>query len=276
MNLELEAYLNHIQIQEEVLQEFEPISGSILATAGLVAGAAVIADIITTLIAVAQYRNQVKVDKVWSKRLNNILGTNDWKVHLIPDKWPNGFSVGGKHVFITTGLVKEMTQREVEAIMLHEVYHSQAKHVSKRIAYEAPFFYMIVFIGMTITLSVSIPFLGVLAYLVMRSIPHIAYAVLAGRRHEIKADQNTVKYGYGDDLISSLNKVEKKMKEQISSGDCGFLCKAINKINDAIDEHPPIQKRIEQVLKKSKELDKMAKSKNFRRIKKFVMGVFKK
>lgn len=269
MNLTLEAYLDNIQEREVILQEFEPIT-----TGAVIAGGAVIADLITVLLTVSLMRKAIDVDKTWSDRLNSILGTNDWKVYKIKDKMPNGFSIGGKHVFITEGLIKMMSRREVEAIMLHEVYHSQAKHMPKKMAYQYPFYYLIVFIAAS-TAMISYPLFGLLIFLILKSVPNIAYALLAGKRHERQADENTIKYGYGNDLISALNKLEAKIKRMAAGKPCGYMCKLINKINEAIDEHPPIKKRVENILKKSKELDKLAKSKNIKGIKKFVMGVFK-
>jgi Zn-dependent protease with chaperone function len=275
MDYLVESYIETLEIKDELIQEFEPISGSIIAAGAIVGGISVVVNIISVLLAVANIKRETKLDKKWSERLNKILGTNDWRVHKIPDKVPNAFSVGGKYVFITTGLEKMMTQREVEAIMLHEVYHSEAKHVPKKLAYESPFFFMVVFIAFTTWAAAGIPFLGIIIYLLLRSVPNIAYAWLAGKRYELKADENAIKYGYQDEIISSLKKMENEMRKATAHMECGLICRAVNKIDEAIDEHPPVRKRVENVLRKSKELAKLAKTKNITGIKNLVMGVFK-
>jgi Zn-dependent protease with chaperone function len=270
MGYDLDKYLDEIQ-GDVVVQEFEPI------TTGLaISTIAAIGSMVSILITVASIRNSVKVDKKWSKRLNEILETNDWKVHLIPDDSSNAFSVGGKHVFLTSGLIKFLKQREIEAVMLHEVYHSEAKHLQKSIAYKFPFIFMLFYLAVTTSIAAATPILGILIYVMLKGVPDAAYAIIAGKRHEKKADEYAVKYGYGNELESSLRKIEDAQKRASRGRPCGIICKANNKLEEIFDEHPSTAKRIENILRKKRELEQAIKSKSFKKIKAFVMGELKK
>ena len=53
--------------------------------------------------------------------------------------------------------------------------------------------------------------------------------------------------------------------------DCGKICQLSNKIGEAIDEHPPLKKRVENVLKKADKLKGVLKTMSFKKIRDFVM-----
>ena len=78
---------------------------------------------------------------------------------------------------------------------------------------------------------------------------------MIGRRAENRADSYAVKYGYEKELISSLEKLEKMFNK--TRPPCTGLCKIIEKINRALDEHPPIKKRIENILKAKETWDQI-------------------
>ena len=258
--MDADKYLNQIQ-------EFEPITTTIA-----VGSALVIANLVTFFLASSELEKVFKLNKPLTKRINNILGTTKWIVHLVRDPNPTAFSLGkGKHVFITTGLQKMLTQREVDAVLLHEVYHSKSLHTYKNLAYKYPLFYLIVAAAVSLPLTGGLPILGVLAFTLMMKVHGIPYEITLGRRHERKADEFAVKLGYGSELISALKKVEKLYLKQIAKRECGRICQMAEKIDDAIDEHPTTKKRIENILKKADKLGAVLKTRSFKKIRDFVM-----
>jgi len=262
-------------IQEDQISEFiDPLSLTLMVGTGLV-----VKNLIILFLSAAAIKKQTKYNAALTKRVNNILKSGDkWIVHVYHDKSPNAFSLGyGRHLFVTSGLFKLLSDEEVDAVLLHEAYHSQAKHTPKKLAYQYPLYYLVVFVGLSITIATGGLFiLGVLAMLIMNSVSDIPYNITMGRRHERKADDYAVTNGYGKQLASSLKKIEVLAAKHARQQRCEGLCKVIQKINEAIDEHPPLQKRIETVLRKTKELEAVMKSVSFKKIKNFVMSAWGK
>lgn len=262
--MDLDKYLN--QIQEDQIQEFEPITTATIAVGSVL----VIASFVSFLLMTASMRSMTTADKKLTTRLNKILNQpKQYIVHSVKDKDPNAFAIGGKHVFITTGLKKFLNPREIDAVLLHEVYHNKGLHIYKKMAYEYPLFYMAV-AGAAVAGTVN-PILGFLAFIMIIKIAKIPYSIMMGRRHERKADEYAVQFGYGNELISALKKLERQYLKAMSTQECGKMCQLINKIDEAIDEHPPTKKRIEAILKKANKLAAVLKTMSFRKIRDFVM-----
>lgn len=266
-----DKYLEEIQ----PVQEMDPLTTVAVGT--LAVGTLRLAsNLISFLLITSALVKQIKVDPKQTKQLNNILKGSKWVVHSYPEKSPNAFAIGGKHVFITTGLTKILNQKEIDAVLLHEVFHNKDLHIWKQFASDHSFFYLVVFVSLSIAFSTGLFYLGAVAFVLSNSLYRVLYNRLVGRKHEIKADEFAVKYGYGKELISALDKMEKIVQKMQSKKYCGNLCQVERKISDAIDEHPPFKKRVEMILRKTDELGKVIKSKNFAKIKKFVIGFFKK
>lgn len=274
----LDYYLDQVKESEELetIQEFD--ADTLLKIGTFAAGIGslvVIGKLISFLLAASSLKRSIKVDPKYTKRLNDILSEKRWHVHIYPDPNPNAFAIGGDNVFMTTGLKKILTPREIEAILLHEAFHNKDLHIWKKVAYESAFTYLIAFVSITtIVATGGLPFLGFLIGFLMKNLSNIAYARIVGRRHEIKADEYAVKYGYANELASSLTKLENLMRKMQSKYICNKVCQFERKISEAIDEHPPFKKRVEIILKKAEELDK-AMSGGVKALSKFVLGVFK-
>jgi Zn-dependent protease with chaperone function len=262
----LDKHLDYIQ--EQNVSEIDPLTGGVAIGTGMV-----LINFASFLFSASTIKASVKVSRPLTKRLNSILKTRDWKVHLVPDKDPNAFAIGGKHVFITTGARKFFTPKEIDAIMLHEAFHSKDYHIYKKMAYDYPLFYLIVTASIASGTVVGFPWLGFLSFLILIKISKIPYAITIGRRHERKADDFAVKYGYAKELISALKKLEKDYLRQMAKYDCGTLCQLINKISNSIDEHPSVRKRIENILKKQRQLASALKSKSLKKIRDLVSKV---
>jgi len=272
-------YLDHYMDQlkeDESLTEIDPVIGG-AATYALAAGTVwTVAMVVQFLLATSVYRRSVKVDAKLTKRVNEILSSGSkWIVHIFPDAGPNAFAIGGRHVYITTGLLKILTEREVEAVLLHEVYHNKDMHVWRNVAAESSFLYLCAFIAATAMMSGAVIWpLAIIMFHIMRLSFRTIYARFRGRQFEIKSDEFAVKYGYGSELISALKKIEGWAKKQMQGQPCGKVCQLERKISEEIDEHPPVKKRIEIILRKQKELGQ-AMTGGYKAIENFVTGVFK-
>jgi len=265
----IENYLNQIQEDEEQLQELDPITAGTIALAG--GTLMVVWNLIRLLLGLRSFKKSLKVNKPMTKKLNGILSTNKWVVQVVPDPSPNAFAAGGLHVFITTGLMKILNEREAMAVLLHEVYHNEKKHMAKKLGYEYSLYYMLTFIISLLTPGPQLFFLAYFAFHISLSILRIPYAIIVGRKHEYGADANTVKYGYADDLVSGFKKMEIWIAKAMKKQKCGSVCKLVNAVSRAIDEHPDMQKRIENILRK-KETAAAAESGNMGTIRKVVFA----
>ena len=268
----IDYYLDKLR-EDTNLTEIEPMTMGIVA--GLVGTGLVVGNLISFFMGVRAFKNSIKVDKKLSERINEILKSdNTWKVHIFPDVAPNAFAISGNDVFITTKLVNILTEREIDAVLLHEIYHNKDLHVWKKLAFDSAFTYLVVFVSVTTSLTLFIPLLGFIVAFLLREVGTAAYARMIGRRHEYKADEFAVQYGYGPELVSSLTKIEGWANKIKSSKKCEKWCQLERKISDAIDEHPPFKKRVEIILRKTNELNRSINS-GFGAINKFVLGVFK-
>ncbi|RLD66647.1 MAG: hypothetical protein DRI84_04335 [Bacteroidetes bacterium] len=230
------------------------------------------------LMMAALMAKSVKTNLKLTKTLNDYLKDgNKWKVHLVKEKIPNAFVIMGKHIFITTGLEKILTERELMAVMLHELHHLKNNDVLKTVIGKHSLGGILLGACALFGGAASVA-VGLILYMIFgMAFINIMMNRLLGRRQEIKADNYAVKFGYADELVSALNKLEKvfnKLKAQMRQGkDCGKLCKLGEKINEKMDEHPPLKQRTEQILKK-KETWAVAMTKPFTGIRKFLFKQF--
>ena len=251
------------EINEDVLHELEPITSTLLY------GTIAVAVNLTLLILSSKaMMKEFKDDKVLSKKVNDILGTKNWKVKIIKDKVPNALTIGNNIIYITTGLKTLLNDRELMAVLLHESYHIRDKHVLKHLLAQYPLFYLVAFILSTTGLIVPayLFFLNIFIFNIMVNILMIPYQITMGRKHERDADAYSIKFGYAKDMISALNKLEAWYKKAIAKHECNSICRAVNKIDEMIDEHPSIRKRIAYILKQ-KDLYKKIMSGKFKLIK---------
>jgi len=263
-----------VRVQEDNIQEIDPLTATGVAVVGAVGTALIIANLILVLMEVSSIKRATKTSKEHSKIINDVLGRKDIKVNIYKDKVPNAFAAGGKHIFLTTGLIKILNKRELTAVMLHEVYHNEKKHLYKQLAYEYPFYYILTFLSISLFASGAYIIIAFLAFKIGLAIAKIPYKILIGRKHEYDADNYATKYGYGDDMISAFKKFEAILARHASKTECGNLCKLVEKIDRSLDEHPSFKNRIERVLK-NKEVLKAALSGGFGKLKKVVTKLFK-
>ena len=261
------------QIQENIIQEIEPIS-----TALVIGSAIVLSHFILLINSTYDISKSIKINKILSEKTNKVLKSgNKWIVHIINDKSIAAFSFGfGRHIFTSVGLIELLNERELMSVLLHEAYHNTKKHTYKELMYKYPLFYIASFVAITTASTTGLIFAGVLSLFMILKMSDILFNITFGRRMEYNADSFAATYGYGDDLISSLEKIKTIVKKKIKNKSCGRICKIIQKIDRAIDEHPTMKNRIENVLQQNKEIKNAAQTRSFGKIKDFVLKMFKK
>lgn len=205
------------------------------------------------------FKTKLKSDNNLTKKVNKILKPNKpWTVRVFPDENPNAFAIGGRSIYITSGLKKMLDEKESIAVLLHEAGHNENWDVWKRVLSQYP----VHFICYTLVVGplgwASIP-LTLLLFILSTNVGSILMNRWIGRAQEIRADDFAIKNGYGKELAGGLSKMEKWVKAQYKNIHCGKACQIDRKIGEMLDEHPPLRKRIEDVLKKADELEKAAK-----------------
>jgi len=250
-----EDYLNQLQ---EVI---DPIIGGGAAIASIL----IVKELILFLLYAHELASTMKVDSKLSADLKKIiepLGVKkDFKVHVVVAKAPNAFTPGGKHVYITTGLLKMLNTREVMAVLLHEVYHAIDRHIWKRMATEFPLYYIAAPIAIAAGIAAG-PFAiitGIIVFAITLSILKLPLTIIIGRKQEYDADNYAVKAGYGKDIASGLSKLERMLEKMSAGNSCGPICRVVDKIETKLDEHPPTKKRIERILSNAELLKQLFK-----------------
>lgn len=254
--------------KKEQLQEIDPVTAITIAT--LVPLAIQLSMLFLLFTAI---KNAYKEDKRLSKKIKSILKDGkDWKVMVdTKEKSPDAFCMVKPYIFISAGLIKIMNERELIAILLHESEHINNKDIWKKLGYESVFVGIILSTLLVISGPVGLA-LGMFAYFVLKGddLLHIIMNVTLGRFAEKRADSFPVKFGYADDMISALEKLEKIYQRSLAKKDCQTVCKIMNKIDDALDEHPSTKTRVETILKK-KEVWIETKSRSVIKLRNFFM-----
>jgi Zn-dependent protease with chaperone function len=224
----------------------------------------------------ASSKHMKKHDKL-SKELNNVVKDKvKWDVYEFKENIPNAFCVHGPFIFITTGLLKKLSPRETMAVLIHETSHLKQNDALKTVLAENAllavlYAVMFVLIGWELFFTVSLIFFIITS---ASGITEIIFRRLLGRKMELKADTRAAEFGYADELISALEKIENWAKMERAKQKCGNICQVVRNLSDALDEHPPLKERVENLMKK-KEFYRNTIKKNFSSMKNFLVSKLK-
>lgn len=210
----------------------------------------------------------------------------DFLVRIVDVKEPNAFCFGGmgNSVFITTGLLKLLNHREVISVCLHEIGHITNLDSIKSLGVSLTSLGIggtIAYMGLEELYSSKSAkvktVLGVVLVLVFGILIIKAPGILVGKLHEYRADRYAVKYGYGNDLVTSLTKLEKWIHEYKRKiyGEPNKFEKAIDKIQRFLDVHPSTKNRVEKLLSNIEMYEKISVN-DMDGIKKLVLLAFNK
>lgn len=216
-----------------------------------------------------------EIEKKDNPRLYNIVenlsittGLPMPKVYIIDDKAPNAFATGRdpQHASVaaTTGLLDVMNDKELNAVMAHEMSH--VKNYDIRVSMIV--FGLVCVIGLISDLAFRFMFYGsrrrdnegspvgyVLIIIVAVLSPLVAALaqMAVSRQREYLADASAVNITrYPEGMIEALKKLQSHstpMKSQNIATEAMYINNPLRKgfFNNLLSSHPPIEKRIERL-----------------------------
>ena len=190
------------------------------------------------------------------------------KVYIINDPAPNAFATGRdpKHAIVaaTTGLLDIMDNKELTAVMAHELSH--VKNYDIRVSMIT--FGLVCVVGLIADLGTRMIFLtrarddednspiGLIVMLLVSILAPVAASLAqfaVSRERESLADASAVQLTrYPEGMISALKKLDthaRPMKRQNPATEALYINNPLRKsaVNTLFSTHPPIEKRIERL-----------------------------
>lgn len=208
--------------------------------------------------------------RLWStvENLTITAGLPMPKVYIINDPAPNAFATGRdpKHAVVaaTTGLLDIMDNKELTAVMAHELSH--VKNYDIRVSMIT--FGLVCIVGFIADLGLRMMWLtndhdsddnspiGMIVVLLTSLLAPIAASVAqmaVSREREYLADASAAHLTrYPEGMISALKKLDthaQPMKHQNPATEALFINNPLRKgaVNNLFSTHPPIEKRIERL-----------------------------
>jgi Zn-dependent protease with chaperone function len=195
-----------------------------------------------------------RVDEKMTNAIRKIVGDDTVVVYEILNlDIVNAYNCGKSELFYFSGLVDKLklSDRELMAILLHEYGHYVNRDMNRRITkYVVSQFSLnviFIFIGLYFPMSFLKFFIILMSRVIGEDISHKIIS-RSERKSELLADSTAKKYGYGNDLISSFEKLlDYSMKKFCSSSMSTAQCLKKLESSNMWDEHPPTTERIEKL-----------------------------
>lgn len=190
------------------------------------------------------------------------------RVYIIDDPAPNAFATGRdpKHAIVaaTTGLLDIMDNKELSAVMAHEMSH--VKNYDVRVSMIT--FGLVCIVGYIADLGIRMMIytnrgndednspIGLIVVLLVSLIAPLAASLAqmaVSREREYLADASAAHITrYPEGMISALKKLDthaRPMKHQNPATEALFINNPLRKgaVNNLFSTHPPIEKRIERL-----------------------------
>lgn len=190
------------------------------------------------------------------------------KVYIIDDKAPNAFATGRdpKHASVaaTSGLIDIMNDKELTAVMAHEMSH--VKNYDIRVSMIV--FGLVCVIGLISDLAFRMMFYGsrrrddegspvgyalIMVAAILSPIVAGVAQMAVSRQREYLADASAVNITrYPEGMIDALKKLQshaQPMKSQNIATEAMYINNPLRKgfFNNLFSSHPPIEKRIERL-----------------------------
>ena len=190
------------------------------------------------------------------------------KVYIIRDKAPNAFATGRdpQHAIVaaTTGLLDIMDDKELTAVMAHEMSH--VKNYDIRVSMIV--FGLVCVVGLISDIAFRMVFYGnrrrndegspvgyvlILIAAILSPILAAVAQMAVSRQREYLADASAVNITrYPEGMIAALKKLQahsQPMKSQNTAAASMYINDPLRKgfFNDLFSTHPPIEKRIERL-----------------------------
>jgi len=259
------------KLEEAHLKEIDPISGAVIfGTAGIIIQLALLFSGISVL-----YKKSKNLPK-YEKKLSELIG-GKWEVRSVNLKTPTVFTAGDlKIIWVTDPLIKLLSEREMIALLLHHAHYQIDHRFLKHIAFQYPLFYIFTYVLLTVTLPggwLLQVILSALCFRLMLVFADLPYKYITREYHSRRADDFAIKYGYGEDLISAVDKMKEVIKKIKGRKKCGAFCKVVTTINDMLIKHPDLKDRVNSLAEKP-DVYVAIKSGSFKSIKNVVKQSF--
>lgn len=121
------------------------------------------------------------------------------------------------HFFISSTLVRSMNDKELEAVILHEIGHIKNKHIKKSIIHQTIYLFAIVGALFYTIVSDNANF-NTLLFIMLVFVLLMGLAVKMTKKQEDEADLFVAKHGLGDELISALRKISYEGEDDLIHG----------------------------------------------------------
>lgn len=219
-----------------------------------------------------QLKATTKIDKEATKNFKELMKKVDpnnskkknWKIRIVKDEIPNAFTFGGDEIYMTDSLKDNLSEREVYAVLLHEVGHVVHLDVLMNnlmnTALGGVGLAIFIWILKRFKFGVGDGELLVFIFLVLTAmIPGTISTIILSKRAEYRADNYANKLGYGKELGSALLKLEKIFNQwarknghptiQKKKACKTKMCTVIRKISGIFNTHPETEDRIKAMKK---------------------------
>ena len=216
-----------------------------------------------------------EIEKKDNPRLYNIVenlsittGLPMPKVYVVDDSAPNAFATGRdpKHAAVaaTTGLIDIMSDKELTAVMAHEMSH--VKNYDIRVSMIV--FGLVCVVGLISDLAFRMMFYGsrrrddegspvgyvlIMVAAVLSPLVATLAQMAVSRQREYLADASAVSITrYPEGMIDALKKLQshsQPMKSQNIAAESMYINNPLRKgfFNNLLSSHPPLEKRIERL-----------------------------
>lgn len=132
------------------------------------------------------------------------LGLDPQTIIIAPSEDVNAFANGFMNMIVVTeGLLEICTEKEVYAVLVHEIAHTYHRHYAARMALNAG---RVLFTG--VNLFLPLPIWKKLLLEMGASIVFTGLQIPLFHKQEYQADELTFRYGLNQDLATSLLKFE--------------------------------------------------------------------
>lgn len=129
--------------------------------------------------------------------------------------------------FISTSLIESINDRELEAVVLHEIGHIKNNHVKSSIVNQTFFLFAIVAVLFYAIVS-NITNLFFILFIMLVFVLLMGLEMRRTKKQEDEADLYVAKFGLGEELISALKKISYEGEEDFIHGSVEDRNKNIN------------------------------------------------
>lgn len=193
------------------------------------------------------------LDNKMTNTIRGIVEDNTVKVYMLKSDVVNAFNMGTSDLYYTDKLIKKLsiTENELISVCLHEYGHFVGKHIRHVEMVNTATGIIVPILIREITREYPMVVTVIISKIITFMI-NAHLRIKMGRPQEYFSDSYAAKKGYGKPLISALNKMNKYIRgvtcKDRTKEECDMFMERISKF----DEHPTVEKRVENILSSSK------------------------